>query len=52
MWKFKYNLRGVKLDRPDKVGNDELKVKARDLITDWLSCRKTANELNVSLSNI
>ncbi len=43
---------GVKLGRPVKVGNDELKSKAKDLITGGLSWRKTANELNVSLSTI
>ena len=43
---------GVKLGRPVKVGNDELKSKAKDLITGGLSWRKTAAELNVSLSTI
>ncbi len=43
---------GVKLGRPVKVGNDELKSNARDLITGGLSWRKTAAELNVSLSTI
>ena len=43
---------GVKLGRPVKVGNDELRTKAKDLITGGLSLRKTAAELNVSLSTI
>jgi putative DNA-invertase from lambdoid prophage Rac len=43
---------GVKLGRPVKVGNDELKTKAKNLITGGLSLRKTAAELNVSLSTI
>lgn len=50
--KFKYNLGTVKLGRPVKVGNDEFKDKARDLITGGLSWRKTAAKLNVSLSTI
>ena len=43
---------GVKLGRPVKVGNYELKSKAKDLITGGLSWRKTAAELNLSLSTI
>jgi len=43
---------GVKLGRPAKADNAELKIRAKKLLDDGISWRKTAKEIGVSLSTL